>query len=376
MIRARPFSFLLLAAGLALAATLGACGDPGSAVDEPPPAPTPAPGAPVDASAASPAAQGATLRAILARGRLNCGVHTGLLGFAYTDNSGAWRGFDIDFCKALAAAVLGDPRRVRFTPLSATERFTALQSGEVDVLWRNTSWTFTRDTENRLNFAGVNYFDGQGFLVRRSLGLTSAAELNGARICVQTGTTTELNLSDYFRARGLRYKSVVVDSNDQSRAAYLREACDALTADISELAGARAVMDNPAQHVILPEVISKEALGPVVRHGDDQWGDIVRWTLNGLILAEEHGVTQANVDTLREKARDPEVRRLLGLDPGYGRMIGLRDDWAYRAIKAGGNYGEIFERNLGRSSPLRLERGLNALWSAKAPGLVFSPPLR
>lgn len=373
MFKRLPFARLLAAAALV---GLGACGDPGSAVDGPPPAAAPVKGAPAASGPAGPAAQGATLKAVKSRGRLNCGVNPNQIGFSYTDNKGDWRGFDVDFCKATAAAVSGDAKKVRFVALSATERFTALQSGEVDVLWRNTSWTFTRDADNRLDFGGINYFDGQGFLVRKSLGLASATELGGARICVQTGSTTELNLADWFRSKGLTYKPIVVDTPAAARANYNKEACDAFTADISELAAARASMDNPSAHVILPEVISKEPLGPVVRQGDNQWGDIVRWTLYALILAEEHGVTQANVDQMRKTSTDPEVRRLLGVEGGFGRMLGLDDAWAYRAIKAVGNYGEIFNRNVGPGSPLKLDRGLNALWSAPRPGLMYAPPMR
>jgi general L-amino acid transport system substrate-binding protein len=360
----------------ALLAGLAACKDPGSAVNEPPPVARGVEGAPDAGLVEAGKQQGATLRVVRARGRLNCGVNVGQVGFAYTDNRGRWRGFDTDFCRAMAAAVFGDPNAVRFVPLSAKERFTALQSGEVDVLWRNTSWTFSRDTENRLDFAGINYFDGQGFMVRRSLGLASATELNGARVCVQSGSTTELNLADFFRAKGLKYVPVVVESEDQARGAYLREACDAYTADISELAAARTVLDNPTAHVILPEVISKEPLGPVVRQGDSQWADVTRWTLFATLLAEEFGVTSDNVDKMRAGSSNPEVRRLLGAEGGYGRMLGLNDDWAYRAVKAVGNYGEIFDRNLGRGSPLKLSRGLNAQWNANPPGLMYAPPMR
>ncbi len=367
---ARP----ILAAALLLA--LAACKDPGSAVNEPPPSAPPVKGAPNAALGDVSKIQGATVKAILARHRLNCGVNTGLIGFAFTDNRGQWRGFDIDFCHATAAALFGDPNAVRFTPLGSTERFTALQSGEVDVLWRNTSWTYSRDTANRLDFAGINYFDGQGFLVRRSLGLSSATELNGARVCVQTGSTTELNVADFFRSKGLKYTPIVVETEDQAHADYAKEACDALTADISELAAVRTILSDPNAHMILPEVISKEPFGPVIRQGDSQWADVVRWTLNALILAEEFGITSQNVDEMRKTSKNPEIRRLLGVEGGYGRMLGLSDDWAYRAIKAVGNYGQIFERNIGKNSPLKLERGMNALWSAQKPGLLYAPPMR
>ncbi|MBC6980860.1 amino acid ABC transporter substrate-binding protein [Caulobacter sp. 17J80-11] len=364
------------AAVLAITALLAGCKDPGSAVSEPPPAAAPVEGVPDAGLAGKPRASGETLKAIRARGRLNCGVNPGLVGFSYTDNRGRWRGFDVDFCRATAAAVLGNPEAVRFVPLSSKERFTALQSGEVDVLWRNTSWTFSRDASNGLDFAGVNYFDGQGFLVRRSLELNSATELNGARICVQTGSTTELNLADWFRAKGLKYDAVVVDTEDQARANYAKEACDAFTADISALAAARSTMNSPGAHVILPEVISKEPLGPVVRQGDDQWADIVRWVLNASILAEEFGITAKNVDEVRKTSTNPEVRRLLGVEGGYGRTMGLSDEWAYRQIAGVGNYGEIFERNVGQASPLKLARGMNALWNANPPGLMYAPPMR
>lgn len=364
---------LLLAAALL---ALTACKDPGSAVNEPAPTGPGVKGAPDLALGEAVKAQGATLRTVRARRRLICGVNTGLIGFAFTDNRGQWRGFDIDFCRATAAAVLGDINAVRFVPLGSTERFTALQSGEVDVLWRNTSWTFSRDAGNRLDFGSINYFDGQGFLVRKSLGLKSATELNGARICVQTGSTTELNVADFFRSKGLKYTPVVVDTEDQAHAAYAKEACDALTADMSELAAVRAILDNPDTHMLLPEVISKEPFGPVVRQGDDQWEDIIRWTLYATLLAEEFGITDKNVDEMRRSSANPEVRRLLGVEPGFGKMLGLSDDWAYRAIKAEGNYGQIFERNIGRNSPLKLERGMNALWNAQKPGLMYAPPMR
>ncbi|MGO4409902.1 amino acid ABC transporter substrate-binding protein [Brevundimonas sp. M-11_2] len=317
-----------------------------------------------------------TLAAIKQRGRLNCGVHQGLVGFAYTDNRGAWRGFDVDFCRATAAAIFGDPDAVRFVPLTAEQRFEALRDGRIDVLWRNTSWTMSRDTGGELSFAGVNYYDGQGFLVRRALNLSSAAELNGARVCVQAGSTTELNVEDYFRTRGIEYRPVVVKTEEEARQAYAREACDAFTADISALAAARTTLPNPQQHVILPDVISKEPLGPVVRGGDDQWTAVIRWTLNALILGEELGVTKANVAALERDSQDPRIRRLLGQEGEFGPSLGLPRTWARDAIAAGGNYGEIFERNLGAQSPLNLARGLNAQWSARSGGLVYGLPIR
>lgn len=317
-----------------------------------------------------------TLAAVKSRGRLNCGVHQGLVGFAHTDNRGAWRGFDVDFCRATAAAVLGNPDAVRFVPLTAEQRFEAVRDGRVDVLWRNTSWTMTRDAGGELSFAGVNYYDGQGFLVRRALNLSSAAELTGARICVQAGSTNELNVEDYFRTRGIEYRQVVVPTEEAARQAYAREECDAFTADISALAAARTTLPNPQQHVILPEVISKEPLGPVVRAGDPGWTAVIRWTLNALILAEEYGVTKSNVEGLADRSTEPRIARLLGEEGEFGPLLGLSRHWARDAVSAGGNYGEIFDRNLGSQSPLDLARGLNAQWSARPGGLIYGLPIR
>ncbi|MBU1386088.1 MAG: amino acid ABC transporter substrate-binding protein [Alphaproteobacteria bacterium] len=316
------------------------------------------------------------LQAIKRRGRLNCGVHQGLVGFAYTDNRGEWRGFDADFCRALAAAVLGDPNAVRFVPLSSSQRFDALRGGRVDVLWRATSWTMAREVVEGVRFAGINYYDGQGFLVRRSLDLASAAELNGARVCVQRETTSELNVADFFRARGIEYRPVVAANEEAARTAYAREDCDALSADISALAAARTLMSNPEQHAILPEVISKEPLGPAVQRGDEAWTSIVRWTLNALIMAEELGVTAENAARLAEDSRDPQVRRLLGVEGDLGPSMGLSKDWARNAVEATGNYGEIFNRNIGPDSSLDLARGLNAQWNARPGGLIYALPIR
>lgn len=316
-----------------------------------------------------------TLQAVKRRGRLNCGVHEGLVGFAFTDNRGQWRGFDVDFCRALAAAVLGDPNAVRFVPLSNRDRLAAVQDGRVDVLWRNTSWTMTRDVSEGVAFAGVNYYDGQGFMVRRALNLTSATELNGARVCVQGSSTSQLNLADWFRVRGLDYEPVVLAGEEEARQAYAREDCDAFTADVSALAAARTTLANPEQHAILPDVISKEPLGPVTRRGDEGWTAVVRWTLNGLVLAEELGITQSAARG-DDEPRDPRARRLLGLDGEFGPMLGLDRDWARAAIAAGGNYGEIFERNVGADSPLDLARGLNAQWNAEPGGLMYALPIR
>ena len=343
-----------------------------AACDQRAAAPAPKPSeAPLAIKASTPSP---TLKTIRARGELHCGVNPGLPGFSFQDNGGRWRGFNVEFCRALAAAVLGDPDKVSFTPLSNEERIAALRSGRIDVLWRNTSWTFSRDAGDQLDMAAISYFDGQGFLVRRSLNLTSAVELNTAKICVQSNATSAQNLEDFFRARGIAYTAMAFDSEDAARAAYQAEQCDALTADISALAAARSVMDDPAAHVILPDAISKEPLGPLVRQDDPAWTDIVRWTLYALVLAEEHGVTKANAKTMKAGS-DAEVRRLLG-DGDYGAALGLDADWAYRAITAGGNYGEIFDRDIGNGSALKLERGLNALWNAQRPGLLYAPPMR
>lgn len=337
-------------------------------------APEPRPAEPAPPLAIKPAAPSKTLKAVKARGGLRCGVNPGLPGFAFQDNGGRWRGFNVDFCRALAAAVLGKPDKVTFVPLGNEERITALRTGKVDVLWRNTSWTFSRDTGDQLDMAAISYFDGQGFMVRRGLNLTSAVELNTAKICVQSGATSAQNLEDFFRARGIAYTAIAFDSEEQARAAYQADKCDAVSADISALAAARSVLNDPSAHVILPDAISKEPLGPLVRQDDPAWTDIVRWTLYALVLAEEHGVTKANAKDMKTGS-DPEARRLLG-EGGFGAMLGLDADWAYRAIIAGGNYGEIFDRDIGGGSALKLDRGLNALWNAPKPGLLYAPPMR
>ena len=325
------------------------------------------------------AAQATTLEDVQARGVLNCGVTTGLAGFAAPDDAGVWTGLDVDMCRAVAAAVLGDANAVKYVPTTAKERFTALQSGEVDLLARNTTWTFSRDVQLGFEFAGINYYDGQGFMVRKDLGVTSALELNGASVCVQTGTTTELNMADYFRANGMELNSVVFEKNEEARQAYDEGRCDAYTTDASGLAAERSVLADPSAHIILPEIISKEPLGPLVRHGDNQWGDIVRWTLNSMIIAEEFGVTSENVDEMKS-SENPEVQRLLGVEvveegqSRMGSMLGLSDEWAYNIISQVGNYGESFEANVGVKTPLGLARGLNQLWSKG--GLMYAPPMR
>ena len=337
----------------------------------PPPGPAPATAGPGYKATPSP-----TLTAVRARGWLSCGVHEGLPGFAYPDVHGQWRGFDVDICRAVAAAVFGDAGKVRFTPISAQSRFTALSSGKVDILSRNTSWTFSRDAGLGLDFPAITYFDGQGFLAPRSLNLTSADELGGARICVQAGTASEANLADYFRTRGLTYRPVVVDSEEAARRTYQDEGCDAFTADVSALAASRSVMNNPGGQVILPTVISKEPLGPVVRQGDDAWTDIVRWSVYALVLAEELGVDSRTAEGALATASDPRTRRLLGLEDDYGALLGLRKDWSYQIVRQVGSYDEVFRRNIGDDSGLKLERGLNALWNAPKPGLLYAPPLR
>ncbi len=318
---------------------------------------------------------GADLDAIVERGELICGVSTGLAGFSLTDSEGTWTGLDVDYCKAVAAAILGDAGAVNYVPLSAQQRFTALQSGEVDLLSRNTTWTLTRDTSLGLNFAGVTFYDGQGFMVPADLGVTSAMELDGASVCVQTGTTTELNLADFFRANGMSYDAVVFESLEESKTAFFNGRCNIYTTDASGLASIRSVdAPNPADYVILPELASKEPLGPAVRHGDDQFLDIVKWVVYATIEAEEKGITMDNVADMAASSEDPTVQRLLGQTPGMGEALGLSEDWAVNVISAVGNYGEIFERNVGPDTPLNLPRGLNALWTDG--GLMYAMPAR
>jgi len=324
-------------------------------------------------SASVSAQAGTTLDAVKERGFVQCGVNTGLPGFSNADEAGNWTGLDADVCRAIAAAVRGDADRVRFTPLTAKERLTALQSGEVDVLSRNTTWTLTRDTSLGINFTGVTYYDGQVFMVSKSLGIASAKELDGAAVCILAGTTTELNLADYFRTNGMQYEPVVFDTADQTARGFQAGRCDVLTSDQSQLYGLRIKLKEPDKAEILPDVISKEPLGPAVRQGDDAWFNIVRWTLFAMVNAEELGVTSANVDEMRSSS-NPEIRRLLGLEGIKGKGLGLAEDWAYRIVKQVGNYGEVFERNVGSGSPLGIPRGLNALW--RDGGLQYAPPIR
>jgi general L-amino acid transport system substrate-binding protein len=344
------------------------------------PAPEPAPkAAPAKAPAAGPAyaaAESPTLNAVRARGYLSCGVHPALPGFAFKDARGDWRGFDADICRAVAAAVLGDAAKVRFTPVDGADRFAALRAGQIDVLSRNTSLTLSRDAGLGLAFPVTTYFDGQGFLAPQALGLNSAEELSGARICVQAGSAAEANLADFFRARGMRFKPVVVATEAEARQRYEAETCDAFSADVSALAASRSLLSNPGAHEILPNVISKEPLGPVVRQDDPAWADIVAWTVRALILAEELGLSSRTVEQAQETAPDPETRRLLGVEGDLGALLGLKPDWAYQAIKQVGAYHELFRRDLGADSALKLDRGLNALWTAPKPGLMYAPPIR
>jgi general L-amino acid transport system substrate-binding protein len=323
---------------------------------------------------ASSALAGPTLDKIKAAGSFSCGVPTGIPGFAQPDSAGKYAGFDIDVCRALSAAIFGDPEKVKYVPLTAQQRFTALQSGEVDILSNNTTWTLTRDTDLGLNFGPVVFYDGQGFMVPKKLNVKSAKELNGATICVAPGTTTELNLADYFRANKMEYKPVVIEKVDEIFAAFFAGRCDVMTGDGSAL-GAQRIgrASNPDDYVVLPERISKEPLAPVVRHGDDQWHDIVDWAVYALMQGEESGITQANLDDML-KSDDPGIKRMLGVTPGMGKALGLEENWAYNEIKAVGNYGEIFERNLGTGSPLKFDRGLNALWTKG--GLIYAMPIR
>ena len=316
-----------------------------------------------------------TLQDVQARGELNCVVTTGVAGFAAPDDAGRWAGFDVDFCRATAAAVLGDPDKVKFIPTTGKTRFTVLNSGEGDLLYRNTTITMSRDADLKLTFLGVNYYDGQGFMVPKALGVTSAKELDGASICIQTGTTTELNLADFFRANNMSYEPVAIETNEEGQVNYLAGRCDVYTTDASGLAATRGTFDRPNAHVILPEIISKEPLGPAVRQGDDQWADVTRWVLNVLIAAEEAGLTQGNVKGHAGKAgSNVDINRMVGTEGDFGSMIGLDKQWAVRAISAVGNYGEIFERNIGVNTPLGLARGLNAQWTNG--GILYAPPVR
>ena len=311
-----------------------------------------------------------TLESVKKNGHVKCGVTTGLPGFSAADEKGVWRGIDVDICRGVAAAVLGDASKVKYTPLTAKERFTALQSGEIDMLSRNTTWTLTRDASLGLNFTGVNYYDGQGFMVNKNLGVKSALELDGAAICIQAGTTTELNLADYFKSHNMKYRAVTYDSSDQTIKGFEAGRCDVLTSDQSQLYALRIKLAKPEDAVVLPEIISKEPLGPVVRQGDDKWFNIVKWTLFAMVNAEELGVSSSNIKEMK-KSKNPAIQRLI---TGQGEKLGLSDDWSYNIISQVGNYGEIFDRNVGAGSPLKIERGLNQLWNKG--GIMYAPPIR
>lgn len=311
-----------------------------------------------------------TLSSVKAKGFVQCGVNTGLAGFSSADKKGIWKGLDVDICRAVAAAALGDANKVKFVPLTAKERFTALQSGEIDILSRNTTWTLTRDASLGINFAGVSYYDGQGFMVKKKLGVKSVKELNGATVCLHAGTTTELNLADYFRVNKMNYKAVTYDTADATIKGFEAGRCDALTSDQSQLFALRIKLNKPQSAMILPDVISKEPLGPVVRQGDDQWFNIVKWSLFTLVNAEEMGLTSKNVNKMKSST-NPAIARMM---TGQGGKLGLDDDWSYNIIKQVGNYAEIFERNVGMETPLKISRGLNELWSRG--GLQYAPPFR
>jgi len=328
----------------------------------------------VAAFAAASVAQAGTLEDVRAKGFIQCGVSQGLPGFSNPDDQGNWTGIDVDLCRAVAAAVFGDANAVKYTPLSAKQRFTALSSGEIDILSRNTTWTMTRDTQLGLNFAGVNYYDGQGMMVPTALGVNSATELDGANICTNTGTTTELNITDYFRANGMSFNLVAFEKADEDVAAYDAGRCDVYTTDRSGLAAQRTKLTNPDNHKVLPEIISKEPLGPVVRQGDDQWFNIVRWSLNAMINAEEMGITSANINKLTYNDKTPAEARFIGTEGKFGEELGLANDWAYKIISQVGNYAESYDRNVGPNTPLKLDRGVNALWSQG--GILYAAPIR
>lgn len=319
------------------------------------------------------AASATTLEDVRKKGFVQCGVSQGLKGFSSPDDKGNWTGIDVDFCRGIAAAIFGDPAKVKYTPLSAKERFTALQSGEIDVLSRNTTWAISRDTALGFDFRAVTYYDGQGFMVRKGSGVKSARELDGATICVLLGTSSNLTLADYFRANTMKYEAITFEKDDEVVAAYESERCDAYTTDSSGLYANRLTLKDPDAHIVLPEIISKEPLGAVVRHGDNQWGDIVSWTLYAMLNAEELGVNSKNAASMRE-SDNPEIRRLLGTEGKFGEGLGLGDDWAFNIISMVGNYAEIFEPNVGKASPLGIPRGLNALWTQG--GIQFAPPIR
>ncbi len=324
-------------------------------------------------SVAGVAASAGTLDDVKAKGHVQCGVTQGLPGFSNPDDKGNWKGIDVDVCRAIAAAIFGDASKVKYTPLSSKERFTALQSGEVDLLSRVTTWTMTRDTALGLNFAGVTYYDGQGFMVRKSLGITSALQLGGASVCTSTGTTTELNVADYFRANNMEMKVVAFEKSDETVAAYDKGRCDVYTTDQSGLYAQRLKLTKSSDHIVLPEIISKEPLGPVVRQGDDQWFNLVKWTLFAMVNAEEMGISSKNIDEMMN-SKNPAVRRFVGKEGTFGENLGVSNDWAVNIVKQVGNYGEIFDANVGPDTPLAISRGINALWNKG--GIQYAPPIR
>ena len=325
-------------------------------------------------SSAMAGSHGSTLDLVKERGKVMCGSNTGLTGFGAPNDAGVWEGIDVDICRAVAAAVFGDASKVEYVPTTTKVRFTVLQSGEVDLLARNTTWTLSRDVDLGLEFVGVNYYDGQGFMVPAALGVSSATELDGASVCIQVGTTTEMNLADYFKANGMSYESVPVETNSEADAAYIAGRCDVYTTDASGLYSSRAGYADPSAHVVLPEIISKEPLGPVVRQGDDVWFNIVRWSLNAMINAEEMGITSDNINAMTYNKITPAEARFIGKEGKFGAELGLADDWAYQIIKQVGNYGESYERNVGPNTPLKLARGVNALWSQG--GILYAAPIR
>ncbi|BFM50193.1 amino acid ABC transporter substrate-binding protein [Marinomonas sp. THO17] len=326
------------------------------------------------AATISTGAAAATLDDVKAKGFIQCGVSQGVPGFSNADDKGNWTGIDVDACRATAAAIFGDAQAVKFTPLSAKERFTALQSGEIDILSRNTTWTYTRDTALGLDFTAVNFYDGQGFMVRKDLGVQSAMDLDGATVCTEQGTTTELNMADFFRKHEMNYVPVIVQKADEALAAYATGRCDVFTTDKSGLAAHRSKLADPSAHIILPETISKEPLGPVVRHGDNQWKDIVTWAMFVQVNAEEMGISSSNVAEIKSTSKDPGIRRLLGAEGNMGESLGLGADWAYNIIAEVGNYGEVFEKNVGPNTPVGLPRGINNLWTEG--GVMYAPPVR
>ena len=328
----------------------------------------------VEKTVAADTKTGRILNKVKSKGSVQCGVSQGFPGFSTPDAQGGWSGLDVDVCRAVAAALFSDSEKVKYTPLSSKERFTALQSGEIDMLSRNTTWTLTRDTALGMNFAGVAYYDGQGFMVRKKMGIKSALELDGASVCTNLGTTTELNLSDYFRANNMKFKAVFFEKADEVIAAYDAGRCDVYTTDQSALAAQRTKLKDPTEHQVLPEIISKEPLGPVVPHADDQWFDLVKWSLNAMIEAEELGINSGNVDKMKADSTNPAIRRMLGVEGDTGKNLGLGNDWSYNIIKQVGNYAEVFDRHLGENTPVGLPRGLNRLWNKG--GILYAPPVR